>query len=164
MTDITLAEPSAPLVFVRHTPSEALPPPGLARGPLGWIRQNLFADVLSSVLTILALALVVWIVPGLVRFLFVDAVWSAPNGVPCRAPEAGACWAFVRQKWPYFMYTSYPIDQRWRVDVTLAAGALLVAWLLWPKLPRKGLGGLLFFVVYPIAGFILLYGWPVLGS
>ena len=163
MAQAPATEPSAPLVYVRDTPTETLPPPVYARGALAWFRENFFSDILSSVLTVAAIAFLVWVLPGLVRFLFLDAVWSAKDGGPCRVVGAGACWAFIAQKWQYFMYASYPIDERWRVDTTLIVGALLVVWLLWPGLPRKGLGGLLFFIAYPIFGCILLVGWPAIG-
>lgn len=157
------SEPSAPLVYVRSEASEPLPPPAGARGLRLWLRENLFSGVASSVLTLLSIAFVAWVLPGLVRYLLIDAVWSASDGAPCRVPGTGACWAFVQQNWDYFMYTAYPVGQRWRVDVVLAAGAVLVVWLLWPRVPRKDIAGPLFFVAYPILGFILLVGWPAIG-
>jgi general L-amino acid transport system permease protein len=81
----------------------------------------------------------------------------------CRAPGAGACWAFIARKLPYFTYGSYPLDQRWRVDLTLFAGAPLIAWLLWLDAPFRRLAAILFFLVYPIFAFILLHGAPGLG-
>jgi general L-amino acid transport system permease protein len=157
------SEPSSPIVYVREIASDTLPPPPFARGTRAWVRENLFSGIPSSILTILSIAFIVWIAPGLVRYFIIDAVWSAKDGAACRAPGTGACWAFVRENWDYFMYTAYPVDQRWRVDVTLAIGTVLVAWLLWPRLPKKGVAGLLFFIVYPIVGFVLLVGSPLLG-
>jgi general L-amino acid transport system permease protein len=75
----------------------------------------------------------------------------------------GACWAFIAQKFSYLMYASYPRDKVWRVDLTLVMGALLIAWLLWPRAGRKSVGVLLFFVVYPVAAFVLLHGAGWLG-
>jgi general L-amino acid transport system permease protein len=162
MSDVS-TEPSAPLVFLRTEPAANEPPPAYTRGLWGWLRENLFSDRLSTLLTIAGALFLVWALPGTVRYFIVDAVWWAPDGTICRQPGTGACWAFVAQKWPYFMYTSYPIDQRWRVDTTLAIGAVLIVWLLWPGLPRKGLGSLLFFVVYPVVAFFLLVGLPLAG-
>lgn len=144
--------------FVRTSFSPALPPPQSGGGVLGWMRANLFNGVLSSALTILSVAFIVWITPGLVRWLFIDAIWSAPDGDACRVPGAGACWAYVRAKLTFFTYGAYPRDQLWRVDATLLSGAALAAWLLWPGARGKGAGALLFFVVYPVAGLILLHG------
>jgi general L-amino acid transport system permease protein len=149
--------------FMRTTASDTLPPPISARGVVGWFREHLFANVLSSILTLASASFVAWVLPGLVRYLFIDAVWSAEDGEACRAPGTGVCWAFVRQNMPYFIYTSYPIDQRWRVDLTLGCGAVLIAWLLWPGLARKGIAAILFFAIFPIVAFILLSGWPAIG-
>jgi general L-amino acid transport system permease protein len=162
MSDVP-SEPSAPLIFLRTEPAATEPPPAHARGAWGWLRQNLFADASSTILTLAGVLFVAWALPGVVRYLFVDAVWSAPDGALCRQPGRGACWAFIAQKWPFFMYTSYPLDQRWRVDTTLVIGTLLIVWLLWPGLPKKGLGSLLFFVVYPVVAFFLLVGLPLAG-
>jgi general L-amino acid transport system permease protein len=144
--------------FVRTAFSSPLPPPPSAGGPFGWVRANLFNGILSSTLTILSFAFILWITPGLVRWLIIDAVWSAPDGQACRAPGAGACWAYVRAKLTFFTYGAYPRDQIWRVDLTLFAGAALAAWLLWPDAKRKALAAILFFVIYPVAGLILLHG------
>ena len=35
-------------------------------------------------------------------------------------PDVGACWAFVRDRFSYFIYGSYPIPERWRVDIFFA--------------------------------------------
>ncbi len=149
---------SASGAYLRTTASPDLPPPVLAAGPLAWVRDNLFGGVLSSVLTILSVLLLAWVTPDLIRWLFIDAVWSAPDGEACRAPGAGACWAYVRAKISFFAYGAYPRDLVWRVDLTLLIGAGLAAWLLWPGVRRKGLGLFLFLVGYPLLAFNLLHG------
>ena len=149
--------------FLLKEMAEERKPPVATTGVLAWLRADLFSDAFSSFLTIASVLFVAWIVPDLVRYLFIDAVWDAKNGVPCRVPGTGACWGFIRENMPYFVYTSYPIDQRWRVDAALITGAVLVFWLLWPPAPRKGVAALLFFVVFPIVGFWLISGAPWLG-
>jgi len=138
-------------------------PPLSVRGFWAGLRQKFFSTWHSAALSVLCLAFLAWIVPDLVRFLFIDAVWTAPDGALCRAPGAGACWAFIGRKLPYFVYGSYPLDQRWRVDVTLVIGAVLIFWLLWLAAPGRKLAAFAFFVVYPVIGFFLLYGAPRLG-
>ena len=144
--------------FVRPSATPDLPPPSSVLGPVAWMRQNLFGGPLSAVLTIASIAFVAWVTPGLVRWLFIDAIWSAPDGEACRAPGAGACWAYIQAKLSFFAYGSYPRDLVWRVDLTLVMGAALAVWLLWPDARRKALSMLLFFVVYPVVAFYLLYG------
>ena len=72
-------------------------------------------------------------------------VWRGPNG------EEGACWAFVRDRLSYFIYGSYPIPQRWRVDLFFAMLAFGAGWLLWLDAPRRGLGAIYFFVIMPVS-------------
>jgi general L-amino acid transport system permease protein len=144
--------------FVRTQLSPERPPPPGTIGTYAFLRQRFFGDFRTTALTLLGIALLVWIVPGLARFLVIDAVWAAPDGAACRAPGAGACWAYIWRKLPYFMFGSYPESERWRVWIVLVLGAGLVAWLLRRSAPRRNLAALLFFVVYPIAGYFLLHG------
>ncbi len=149
--------------FVRETSEPELPPPLMVSGALAWMRANLFSSPANSIATILIVGLVLWLAPPLIAWATVNAVWSAPDGALCRTHQDGACWAFVAQKMGYLLYGSYPEDQRWRVDLTEAIGAVLIVWLLWPGAPRRGFGSLLFFVIYPVVAFILLVGAPTLG-
>ena len=153
----------AAAIYVRRTgaaPREAPPPTqSLARR----IWASLFDGWRASLLTIAVLALLALLLPPLLRFLIFDAVWSAPNGELCRAPGAGACWAFIARKLPYFTYGSYPVPERWRVDVVMALGAVLIVWLLWLDAARRRIAAVLFFGVYPVVSFALLYGAPAIG-
>ncbi|MCW6507555.1 amino acid ABC transporter permease [Lichenifustis flavocetrariae] len=158
MSDLTIGSRT----YLQREKNPALPPPRLTSGPLAWVRQNLFSSIGSSVLTFLFLALALWIIPSLIDFAFVKAVWSG-DAATCRANLDGACWAFIRDKFDYLRYGSYPIDQRWRVDVTEVVGAVLIFWLLWNGAPRRNVAALLFFIVYPILAFVLLRGAPLIG-
>jgi general L-amino acid transport system permease protein len=151
------------VAYVRTQPEISIPPPLFSRGAIAWARANLFSSWSSSILTIIMVGLFAWFVPPLVEWATVKAVWSAPDGALCREHQDGACWAFIAQKFNYLRYGSYPIDERWRVDVVEAIGAALLAWLLWNGAPRRDIGAALFFVAFPIASFILLYGFPAIG-
>ena len=87
-------------------------PPRHAGGVLGWLRVNLFSNVFNSVLTVLALALLAVVVPPVIRWAVVDAIWSAPNGQACHGP--GACWAFIGETARFILFGRYPVDQDWR--------------------------------------------------
>jgi general L-amino acid transport system permease protein len=156
-----------PMVFVRRTPAEPLPPPAMQAGALGWLRANLLSSPLNIGLTILCLLLIVWVVPPIIRFLFVDAVWSGTDRQAClvspERPEVGACWPFVRVWINYFIYGFYPVGERWRVDVFFALLAFGIVWLASLQAPRRDLGALYFFVVLPILSFIFLHGFPAVG-
>jgi len=149
--------------FVRTAPEPFLPAPILDRGAAAWLRENLFSSLASTILTVTLAALALWLLPGLIAWATIDAVWSAPDGAACRSHQSGACWAFIAQKFDVFRYGLYPPDQRWRVDTTQLTGAILIAWLLWPRAPRRSIGLGLFFVVYPVLAFVLLRGSTWLG-
>ena len=151
------------VAFLRLTPEPPLAAPIFARGALAWMRENLFSSVSSTILTIVLAAFALWFVPGLIAWATTNAVWSAMDGGLCRAHQDGACWAFIGRKLDYFRYGSYPEDERWRVDAAEIIGAALIAWLLWPRAPRRGVGVALFFLAYPVVGFVLLHGSAWLG-
>ncbi len=135
------------------------PPPGLA----ATLRKNLLGSWGSCLITLTGLALIGLALPPLLRFLVLDAVFIAPDGAACRAPGAGACWAFIAAKLPYLVYGAYPLGERWRVDTTLVLGGVLIVWLLWLDAPWRRAATILFFVAFPLAAFVLLYGAPPLG-
>jgi general L-amino acid transport system permease protein len=153
--------------FLRPVRVAALPPPMARAGAFGWARANLFSSPLNIVLTIVCVALIAWAVPPLVRFFLTDAVWSGTSGEACAAspehPNPGACWAFVRVWFSYFVYGFYPLSQRWRVDVFFVAFALGTVWLLRLSAPRRDLAAVYFFVVLPVLSYVLLHGMPLLG-
>ena len=161
--DLSVAE----LRFVRQAQIEGRPPPVTMTGSLGWLRQNLLSTPFNIALTIVIVLLLLWVIPDLVRFLFFDAVWSGVDRNACLVSvqhrPIGACWPFVYERAAYFTYGSYPIPQRWRVDLFFAGLAVGVAWLLWLNAPRRDLSALYFFVVLPIGSYILLHGWPAIG-
>jgi general L-amino acid transport system permease protein len=164
------AMPSASVgatAFVRGAPAPALAPPATSAGWLGWARANLFGSPLSTVLTILIGVLLILIVRPIIDFLFIDAVWSGSDREAClpsaARPEVGACWAYIRDRFAYTIYGSYPIAGRWRVDLFFALLAFGTAWLLWLEAPRRDLGSIYFFAVLPVVSFILLHGAPVIG-
>ena len=155
------------LRFVRADKLDSMPPPRLMRGPVAWVRANLFSGPFNTFLTLFSLYILYVIVPPLLNFLILDAVWTGENRDACRSETAkqavGACWAFVRQRFGYFVYGSYPVDERWRVDVWFALLALGVGWMLWLRAPRRDVGAVYFFLIFPVASFLLLSGAEWLG-
>ena len=111
----------AKLHFVRDQQLPALPPPRRMTGATGWIRENLLPTSFNIALTVLIVALLLWAVPHLVRFLIIDAAWVGADRGAClesvQHRPIGACWPFVFEWMSYFVYGSYPIPQRWRVDI-----------------------------------------------
>jgi general L-amino acid transport system permease protein len=157
----------AEMHFVRQAQIAPQPPPARMTGAVGWVRANLLSTPFNIVLTILIVLLLAWLIPALLRFLIIDAVWSGTDRDACREVvqhrAIGACWPFVWERLPYFIYGSYPIPQRWRVDIFFAMLAIGVFWLLWLNAPRRGLGVIYSFIVLPIASYFLLHGFAAIG-
>jgi general L-amino acid transport system permease protein len=153
---------AAPASFVRRTMVAALPPPQRKAGALRILRERLFDGPLNSILTVLSLALLAALAWPTIRFVLVDAVWEGADRRACLSEtaghEVGACWPFIAAKFDQLMFGFYPASQRWRVALTYLIGALLLAPLLVPRVPFKLANGVLFFLAFPIAAYVLLIG------
>ena len=155
------------LSYVRMEMINARAAPASEHGIVRWLRRNLFATPLDSVLTIIALLAIVYFLPPMIGWLFLDAQWTGDDRSVCATiaqggvqPDgwAGACWAFVGSKFEQFMVGRYPVDERWRVWLVAIMFTALLVPLLVPRVPRKGLNAILFFFVFPIVAFFLLFG------
>ena len=105
-------------------PAADLPPPMLSVGPIAWIRANLFNTWVNSLITLAILWILIQVVPPLVDWLFVRAVWGDVGPEACRAAEAGACWSFVHEKFRLIMFGLFPHSEQWR---PLVAMIILIA-------------------------------------
>ena len=124
---------------------------------IGWIRQNFFSSPFNTILTVFVGYLLYLIVPSLLSWVFIDAVWS--GGIEeCRQNIAGACWPFIAAKLKFFIYGFYPIDQRWRVDILGVIFILCIAWLVVEKTPFKKYVIIFTLFIFPIIAFIFLKG------
>jgi len=154
---------AADIRFLQRAPIEQQPPPASTVGPWAWVRENLFSSPFNVVLTILTALLLFWLIPDALRFLIFDAVWTGSDRTAClytaERTSVGACWPFVYERFNYFIYGSYPLDERWRVNVFFVMLAIGVAWMLWLNAPKRNIGAFYFFIVLPIASFLLLSGW-----
>ena len=152
--------------FVRRELIAPLEPPRVSTGVPGWMRQRLFDGISNTVLTAVSFAVLVIVLWPTLRFLLIDAVWDGSSRADCLPETAGrpigACWPFIAAKFDQFMYGFYPESQHWRVNLTYALGAILLAPLLIPRLPYKATNSILFFGVFPVLAFFLLVG-DVLG-
>lgn len=153
--------------FVRQNIVEPRRAPVRTTGVIGFARERLFNSPLNIMITLIGAALLWLILVPLVKFLFVDAVWQGNDRNACLEANVGrvvgACWPFVQAKFDQFIYGFYPEDQRWRVNLTFALGALLLLPLLIPRAPAKALNSGLFFAAYPVIGFFLLRGGGLKG-
>ncbi|HEY0886245.1 MAG TPA: amino acid ABC transporter permease [Ramlibacter sp.] len=104
------------------------PAPRSMEGVLPWMRTNLFGSWQTTLATFVLGALLLWIVPGLVDWALLSAVWR-PDVAACKAAEgAGACWGVVAEKYRVIIFGRYPYEQQWRpLLATLLMVAMLVA-------------------------------------
>ncbi len=103
MTDIDVTQ-ELPVPVERPRPVTA--------GPIAWLRANLFNSIPNTILTVAALYLLAVIIPPVIRWALIDAVWHAETGRACRA--GGACWAFIAEKGRFILFGRYPYAEHWR--------------------------------------------------
>ena len=142
---------------------QSLPPPRSEIGVLGWLRKNLFSSVSNTLLTFVAGGFLFWLLPPLFEWAILDSIWSAGSRKECWAkmevPEGAACWAFIKDRLGLFVYGFYPIDQRWRVDLSFVLLVCTIFCVLYEKLPGKKYG-LMFAIAFPfITGWLLIGGF-----
>jgi general L-amino acid transport system permease protein len=94
-------------------------------------------------------------VPELLRWAFLDATWDAVNRRAC-APD-GACWAFIRARFPLFIYGRYPLAERWRVDLCFVLLAIACLGCLFAG-RRRGVFLIALLLGVPVIGGVLLVG------
>ncbi|GMG83010.1 hypothetical protein LNKW23_22230 [Paralimibaculum aggregatum] len=108
--------------FVAEGQIPPAPPPPGSSGPLLWVRENLFPDLLNATLTLITIALLVWMLPGIYQWAIGHAILDANSLDECRQRmdelygegERGACWAIINERIQQFLYGRYPEELRWR--------------------------------------------------
>jgi general L-amino acid transport system permease protein len=73
-----------------------------------------------------AIILAAAILLPLLRWGIVDARWRG-EAAGCRAPNVGACWAFIGHKLPFILFGLYPPSERWRPAVATCVLLILLA-------------------------------------
>ena len=79
------------VAYVRTEDAPQYAPPSTKKGAVGWIRDNLFDSVANSILTIVGIAILALIVPPVINWLFIDAVYTGDSRDACVVEGAGAC-------------------------------------------------------------------------
>ncbi|WP_428095610.1 amino acid ABC transporter permease [Candidatus Thioglobus sp.] len=133
-------------------------PPSRQTGAVRWLKENLFADIASGMLTIFAVYLLYLSVPPLADWMFFDATFAQVSNDQC-GQEGGACWRYIFEKINLFAYGFYPPEEYWRPQLVLAL-AVVFFWLAKSlhQLTHKTKIIITLIVSYPLIAFILLYG------
>ena len=114
-------------------------PPVTSVGTIGWIRGNLFNNILNSVLTLVTLYLLGKVVPPFIRWAFIDSMWWS-TGEACKSAE-GACWSVIPANLRFILFGFFPYELQWR---PLLAMVLLVGLLFYSRNRRHWKKSLLY--------------------
>lgn len=168
MAKVSNTKSSAAAGYVRGEMLSESAAPSSARGPVAWMRDNLFSSIPYTILTLFCLYILYVIIPPMVQFLFLDAQFSGTDRAACATeaqaggsqPEGwfGACWAYIGAYGNQLIYGRYPDAEQWRVNI---AGLLFFGGLtplLMPDAPYKRENLLFVALLAPIAILILLTG------
>jgi general L-amino acid transport system permease protein len=82
--------------------TDTLAPPSTELRPTAWLRRNLFSGVVSSLLTLLLAAFVVWLAVNVGQWALTEARWEV-----------------VTRNLRLFLIGQYPADQAWRLWLSL---------------------------------------------
>lgn len=120
-------------------------------------RKRLFGSVWDTIVTLLLVASLMILAPKLVSWGVAHGVWNG-EGTDCRG--AGACWAFLRDKFPLILFGIYPPTEQWRPLLVIA---IITALTLWTAPPSHWtVRTLLYWLVGTVTA-LLLMGGGVLG-
>ncbi len=135
-----------------YTMKEAKPAPTANKGIIFWLKENLFPDVKSSLLTFFGLYVIYSIVPPLLDWMIFNATWS---GTKDEVVNSGARWIFIIEKFDQFMYGFYPESLHWRPNLVAIISIVFVFSFKYIKNLKVKIAGILLF---PVVCFILISG------
>jgi general L-amino acid transport system permease protein len=76
------------------------------------------ANPVNLIITVAIVAmLLLYVIPFFVRWGITEAVWYG-SAQACQAAE-GACWAFIRAKYHFFIFGGFPLSEVWRANAAL---------------------------------------------
>jgi general L-amino acid transport system permease protein len=103
-------------------PIAARPAPVKTEGLVAWIRFNLFADWVTTLMTVVIGSALLYLIPQFLSWGIFRASWQ-PNFDACRVEGVGACWGVVAEKYRIILFGRYPFEEQWRALV--ATGLML---------------------------------------
>ena len=92
--------------------NDDIKPPVASYGILGWMKSNLFNSKFNTLLTLLTLYMLWIIVPPLIKWAFIDSLWSS-TGAKCHTVH-GACWSVIPANFRFILFGFFPHDLQWR--------------------------------------------------
>src|SRR3954463_945013 len=128
-------------------------------GKLAAFLKSCVASPANIALSIATALLLAWLLPELIKWSIIDAVWSGSSSKACEGHDS-ACWVFIRLRFDQLLYGPYPASERWRVDVVAALAVLAIALMLMPtrRTGARKLIGLAALCLLPLIAVPLLAG------
>jgi len=103
---------------------DARPAPDQTVGFIAWAKENLFASAINSIITVFVLGVLFYYIPQFVDWAFLSANWEGETEAAC--VKEGACWVFVNAWSHQFFYGSYPVEEIWRINLTIVLLILVI--------------------------------------
>ncbi|MEM0975948.1 MAG: amino acid ABC transporter permease [Pseudomonadota bacterium] len=149
------------IAFVRKEPLEAMPPPARDRGLAKWLRENLFSNISSSVLTVISIIAIYYLCAFILPWIW-NGVWTTTSLAECREilqGVTGGCFSVLTERWNQLLFGfAYPSEFYWRPTIAFGLLFFAAAPVLFFDLPRKLL---IFTGLYPFIAFWLIWGGPL---
>ena len=146
------------VAFVATESIPPSPPPSSQVGAVKWLREILFSNWQSTLLTVVSLLLIFQILSTLLPWVL-NGVWTTSSLSECRdvlQGKFGACFSVLTERWNQLLFGfKYPSDQYWRPTLAFVFLLIAAAPVLFFDLPRKMLA---FTVAYPFVAFWLIWG------
>ncbi len=115
-----------------NTAIDDIRPPRTSIGAIGWLRANLFNSWFNSLLTLVIAYALYQCIPPLVRWAFIDSLWTS-TGPECQAAD-GACWSIIPANFRFIMFGFYPYEEQWRPAIAIV---MLVSLLIFSQYRRN---------------------------
>ncbi|MAQ02760.1 MAG: amino acid ABC transporter permease [Rhodospirillaceae bacterium] len=133
------------------------PAPHQTTGILGWIKINFFSSWFNSLITIVLAYTIFVLADFFIQWAFINAVWFGESAKAC--PDSnGACWAFVTDRWPLFVYGLYPKELYWRVNIVYVLAAITIISFLYSYGRWTRYFRITMVIVFPLLAYIFLLG------
>ncbi|QFT98179.1 Inner membrane amino-acid ABC transporter permease protein YhdY [Roseovarius sp. THAF8] len=150
------------VAYVRDSMLPESPPPAAETGVTKWMKQNLFATIPNSVLTVAAIVVIYFLLAATLPWIL-NGIWNATSIRECREildGATGGCFAVLSDRWNQLLFGfKYPSTEYWRPALAFLLLFVAAAPVMFFKyLPRQML---LFTGVYPFLAFWLIWGGSI---
>ena len=133
-------------------------PPVIRIGVLDWMKANLFNGWFNSLLTVFTLYLLWKVVPFLIRWAFIDSIWTAGSNI-CQQGD-GACWSVITHNFRFIIFGFYPYAEHWRPFIAML---LLVGLIFYSRERRHWKKPLLYLWIAGLVGMGILMRGGIFG-